>query len=128
MLYGPAGPLTFEMTRAQFEEAISSQLLRTEMLIEMALEEANLQPSDIDTVLLVDVVVLVVTGVLVNDGASLTSATVIVKDCSSKSPPSLTRIVTGLAPTSAFPGVPDSRAVPSPLSVSVSHDGSVGAV
>jgi molecular chaperone DnaK len=42
-----------EITREMFEEAISPLLGRTDMLVEVALQEADLEPSDIDTVLLV---------------------------------------------------------------------------
>lgn len=53
MLYGPEGNMRVEVTREMFEEAISSLLARTDMLVEVALQEAELKPSDIDTVLLV---------------------------------------------------------------------------
>ncbi|MHC4622350.1 MAG: Hsp70 family protein [Planctomycetota bacterium] len=53
MLYGPAGNMKVEITREIFEEAISSLISRTDILIEVALEEAGLKPSDIDKVLLV---------------------------------------------------------------------------
>lgn len=53
MLYGPAGSLKVEITREMFEEAIASWLARTDILVEVALEEAKLKPSDIDEVLLV---------------------------------------------------------------------------
>ncbi|MFQ5507241.1 MAG: Hsp70 family protein, partial [Planctomycetota bacterium] len=53
LLHGPKGSMTFEMTRDEFEEAISTRILRTEMLIEMALDEAGLSPGDISVVLLV---------------------------------------------------------------------------
>lgn len=53
LLHGPSGSLTFELTREDFEEAISAKIMRTEMLVEMALDEADLSPSDIDVVLLV---------------------------------------------------------------------------
>jgi molecular chaperone DnaK len=53
VLYGKAGSLKIELTREMFEEAISSLIARTEMLLEVALEEASLTPSDIDSVLLV---------------------------------------------------------------------------
>ncbi len=43
----------FTITRKQFEEAISVQLASAEMLMELALEDANLQPSEITNVLLV---------------------------------------------------------------------------
>ena len=53
MLYGPKGNMRIEVTRQMFEQAISSLLARTDMLVEVALQEAQLKPSDIDTVLLV---------------------------------------------------------------------------
>ncbi|HUW18438.1 MAG TPA: Hsp70 family protein [Sedimentisphaerales bacterium] len=53
LLYGPAGNLKVEITREMLEEAISSLIARTDILIEVALEEARLKPSDINKVLLV---------------------------------------------------------------------------
>ena len=53
LLYGPAGSLKIEVTREMFENAISSSLARTDLLVKVALDEANLKPSDIDHVLLV---------------------------------------------------------------------------
>jgi len=53
ILYGPAGSMKVEVTRQMFEQAIASLLARTDMLVEVALKEANLQPSHIDKVLLV---------------------------------------------------------------------------
>ncbi|UCG55766.1 MAG: Hsp70 family protein [Phycisphaerales bacterium] len=53
MLYGPAGSLRAEISREMFEEAISSLIARTDMLVEVALDEAGAQPSEIDKVLLV---------------------------------------------------------------------------
>jgi molecular chaperone DnaK len=53
MLYGPAGSMRVEPTREMFEEAISSLMSRTDILIEVALEEAGIKPSKIDKVLLV---------------------------------------------------------------------------
>ena len=53
MLYGSSGNMRVEITRQMFEEAISSLMERTEILVEVALEEAHLKPSDIDKVLLV---------------------------------------------------------------------------
>jgi molecular chaperone DnaK len=53
MLYGPAGNMRVEITREMFEEAISSLMARTDILVEVALEEAGLKPSEIDKVLLV---------------------------------------------------------------------------
>ena len=53
MLYGPAGSMRLEITREDFEQAISSLVGRTDMLIETALHEASLKPEDIDKVILV---------------------------------------------------------------------------
>jgi len=53
MLYGPAGNMRVEITRETFEQAISSLIARTEILLEVAIEEAGIKPSDIDNVLLV---------------------------------------------------------------------------
>ncbi|MHC4759180.1 MAG: Hsp70 family protein, partial [Planctomycetota bacterium] len=53
MLYGSSGTLRVEITREMFEESISELMSRTDMLIEVALEEAGLKPGDIDKVLLV---------------------------------------------------------------------------
>jgi molecular chaperone DnaK len=53
MLYGPEGSMRAEVTREMFEKAISSLLARTDILVELALEEACSKPSDIDKVLLV---------------------------------------------------------------------------
>lgn len=53
MLYGPAGSMRLEITREDFEKAISSLIGRTDMLIETALSEANIKPEDIDKVILV---------------------------------------------------------------------------
>jgi molecular chaperone DnaK len=53
MLYGAKGSKKVEMTRKKFEQAISSLIERTDILLEVALEEAGISTSDIDTVLLV---------------------------------------------------------------------------
>lgn len=53
VLYGPAGSARVEITREQYEKAIESLIARTEILIEVALEEAKTTVSDIDKVLLV---------------------------------------------------------------------------
>ena len=53
LLYGPEGSMKVQITREMFEEAIASLMSRTDILIEVALEEAKLKPSDIDKVLLV---------------------------------------------------------------------------
>jgi len=53
MLYGPAGSKKMEVTRETFERAISSLMARTDILLEVALEEAGLESSQIDKVLLV---------------------------------------------------------------------------
>jgi molecular chaperone DnaK len=53
MLYGPAGSMKVEITREMFEQAISSLIARTDILVEVALDEAGIKPSGIDRVLLV---------------------------------------------------------------------------
>lgn len=53
MLYGSAGSMKVELTREMFEDAISSFLCRADILVEIALDEAGLKPSEIDKVLLV---------------------------------------------------------------------------
>lgn len=53
MLYGPAGSVRVEITREQYEKAIEPLLARTEILIEVALEEAKSAVGDIEKVLLV---------------------------------------------------------------------------
>ena len=53
ILYGPAGSLRIELTREQFEKAIEPLISRTEILIEVALEEAKCKVGDINSVLLV---------------------------------------------------------------------------
>ena len=53
MLYGPAGSLRVEITREMFEQAISSLVARTDILVEVALGEAGIKPSGVDKVLLV---------------------------------------------------------------------------
>jgi molecular chaperone DnaK len=53
MLYGPAGSMKVQITREMFEQAVSPLIARTDILLEVALEEAGLKPSEIDKVLLV---------------------------------------------------------------------------
>jgi molecular chaperone DnaK len=53
MIYGSAGNMRVEVTRKMFEEAVGPLISRTDILLEVALEEAGLKPSDIDKVLLV---------------------------------------------------------------------------
>jgi molecular chaperone DnaK len=53
LLYGPAGSMKVEITRDMFEQAILSLMSRTDILVEVALEEAKLKPDKIDKVLLV---------------------------------------------------------------------------
>ena len=53
MLYGTEGSVRIEITRQMYEEAIASLLERTDILVEVALEEARLKPEEINTVLLV---------------------------------------------------------------------------
>jgi molecular chaperone DnaK len=53
MLYGPAGNMRMEISRQMFEEAISSLMDRADILVEVALGEAGIEPAGIDKVLLV---------------------------------------------------------------------------
>jgi molecular chaperone DnaK len=53
ILYGPARTLKVEVTREEFEAAIADLLARTDILIEVALDEVKLRPSDVQQVLLV---------------------------------------------------------------------------
>ncbi len=53
MLYGPSGSMRAEITREMFEEAIAPLVARTDMMVEVVLEEAGVKPSEVDTVLLV---------------------------------------------------------------------------
>ena len=53
MLYGPAGSMRVELTREMFEEAIAPLVARTDMMVEVVLDEAGVKPSDVTTVLLV---------------------------------------------------------------------------
>ncbi|UCC22689.1 MAG: Hsp70 family protein [Planctomycetota bacterium] len=53
VLYGPAGNVKVEITREMFEKAISALVSRTDILLDVALEEAGVKASEIDTVLLV---------------------------------------------------------------------------
>jgi len=53
VLYGPAGSMRVEITREMFEQAIASLMARADILVEVALEEANLKPDQIDKVILV---------------------------------------------------------------------------
>lgn len=53
ILYGSAGSVRVEITREQYEQAIEPLIARTEILIEVALEEAKSKVSDISKVLLV---------------------------------------------------------------------------
>jgi molecular chaperone DnaK len=53
MLYGPAGNMKVEITRPMFEQAISELMDRADILVEVAVEEAGIEPSGIDEVLLV---------------------------------------------------------------------------
>ncbi|MHC4756518.1 MAG: Hsp70 family protein, partial [Planctomycetota bacterium] len=53
VIYGSAGNMRVEITREMFEEAVGPLISRTDILLEVALEEAGLKPSDIDKVLLV---------------------------------------------------------------------------
>jgi len=53
MLYGEAGSLRVEIQREDFEKEISQLIARTDMLLEVALDEAKLETSALDKVLLV---------------------------------------------------------------------------
>jgi len=53
MLYGAAGNMRVEITREMFEQSISSLMARTDILVEVALKEADIESSGIDKVLLV---------------------------------------------------------------------------
>jgi molecular chaperone DnaK len=53
ILYGQAGSVRVEISRQMFEEAIAELMARTDILIEVALDEAGLKPDAIDKVLLV---------------------------------------------------------------------------
>ncbi len=53
ILYGAAGSVRVEITREQYGKAIEPLIARTEILIEVALEEAKSKVSDIQKVLLV---------------------------------------------------------------------------
>jgi len=53
MLYGSSGTLRVEITKEMFEQSIAELMSRTDMLVEVALEEAKLKASDIDKILLV---------------------------------------------------------------------------
>ncbi|HUV62661.1 MAG TPA: Hsp70 family protein [Sedimentisphaerales bacterium] len=53
MLYGPKGNMKVEITREMFEAAIGELMDRADILVEVALEEAGIDPSGIDKVLLV---------------------------------------------------------------------------
>jgi molecular chaperone DnaK len=52
MLYGQAGSVRFEITRAQFEESIEALVSRTDILVDVILEEAGCKPGDINKVIL----------------------------------------------------------------------------
>ncbi|MHC5059462.1 MAG: Hsp70 family protein [Planctomycetota bacterium] len=52
MLYGQDGSMRFEITRQQFEEAVESLVSRTDILVEVILEEAGCEPGDISKVIL----------------------------------------------------------------------------
>lgn len=53
VLRGPAGEVEVEITREQFNDAISTHIARTELLVEKALMEADMTPQDIDYAVLV---------------------------------------------------------------------------
>ncbi|MBN2131235.1 MAG: Hsp70 family protein, partial [Sedimentisphaerales bacterium] len=49
MLYGPSGSMRAEVTREMFEESIAPLVARADMLVEVALDEAGVKPSEVDT-------------------------------------------------------------------------------
>ena len=49
----PSGPLNISISRSDFETKIQDYISKTEMLIEIALDNVDMSPSDIDIVLLV---------------------------------------------------------------------------
>lgn len=53
MLYGPSGSVRAEITREMLEKSIAPLVARTDMLVEVVLEEAGVKPAEVDTVLLV---------------------------------------------------------------------------
>lgn len=53
MVMGSGGPLRIDVSRDHFEQAISTFVTKAEMLVESVLDEAELEPSEIDSVLLV---------------------------------------------------------------------------
>lgn len=53
IIHEEAGSCRIEISRAEFEEKISNHLATTEMLVETALEDAKMEVSDIDHILLV---------------------------------------------------------------------------
>ncbi len=53
MLYGDAGNVKFELARERFNEIIADLLDQADMLIDVALDEANLKAGDVEKVLLV---------------------------------------------------------------------------
>lgn len=52
-LESPDGKLVGEITRSDYEKAISSMMARTEMLVETALDNLDIEPGDVSEVLLV---------------------------------------------------------------------------
>ncbi|MDC0048741.1 Hsp70 family protein [Verrucomicrobia bacterium] len=52
-IYGDSGPCRIEITRSEFEGAISTLIAKSEMLCETALDDAGIKPSEIDNVILV---------------------------------------------------------------------------
>jgi len=52
MLYGQAGSMRFEISRQQFEEAIEPLISRTDILVEVILEEAGCKATDVNKVIL----------------------------------------------------------------------------
>lgn len=52
MLYGQAGSMRFEISRQQFEKAIEPLISRTDILVEVILEEAGCKAGDVSKVIL----------------------------------------------------------------------------
>jgi len=53
MLYCDSETMNIKVSRATFEDLIADEIMRTQMLVENALDEARLKPEDIDEVILV---------------------------------------------------------------------------
>jgi molecular chaperone DnaK len=53
MLYGPAGNMKIEISREDFEKQIDELICETQMLLDVAIDEASLSPEQINKVLMV---------------------------------------------------------------------------